>query len=597
MLTKFVSLLMSFILPITGFFYTSVNTVIDSVSEIIFGIPYTAEAIKDDFFSEIDDGDVVSVDKNNGFIKDLVAVFIDSNLSFKEKLNLFGKTGGVVVGWSALADLYVIRFPVMNYSSVNEKCDKISGLDGVVYAMPVTTSKTVLDTTPSDPFDEFDFTVPEWDELNPQGGNWWLEAIQARQAWDYSSRFSQINIGIIDAGYDLDHPELEGKISFPSTRLALRNYQSYHGCHVAGIIGAKHNNDIGIAGICDNSKLICVDWEPTLLQLWNTELAIFFGFSELVKSGAKVINLSLGTAGSKSTDANSFWDEFIVTAAVSIMMSSLLSKGYDFVAVQSAGNGDIAGNPMNANYNGHFAALREENIMTVNGISADEILNRVIVVASADNAGNGNYVQSGFTNVGRTVSISAPGSDVYSCSTDAGYEYLSGTSMAAPVVTGVASLVWSVNPEFSGADVKNIVCSSTESLAVVNRDVEYFYEVDLMDYPMVNAKLAIEETIKRTDSTVGTVSGKIIGEDAAEIVYKEKTYTLFSDGTYSFVAPESSGTATVLDSLGNTLGEFEISIVARGENAAGDYVITPETDTDTDIDTETEIPETTQTDI
>ena len=587
MLTKLVSLLMSFILPITGFLYTSVNTVVDSVSEMIFGIPYTAEAIKDDFFSEIDDGDIITVDKNSGFVKDLVAVFIDGNLAFKEKLTLFGKTGGVVVGWSTLADLYVIRYPVMSFDSVNDKCDKISGIEGVVYAMPVTTSKTVLDYTPADPFDEFDFTVPEWDELNPQGSNWWLEAIQARQAWDYSSYFSQINVGIIDAGFDFDHPELEGKIFFPSDRLALRNYQSYHGCHVAGIIGAKHNNGIGVAGICDNSQLICVDWEPTLLQLWNTELAIFFGFSELVKSGAKVINLSLGTSGSKSTDGNSLWDEFIVTAAVSIMMSSLLSKGYDFVAVQSAGNGDVYGNPMNANYNGHFTALREENIMTVNGITADEILDRVIVVASADNTVNGNYTQSAFTNVGNAVSIAAPGSDIYSCSTDGGYEYLSGTSMSTPIVTGVASLVWSVNPDFSGADIKNIVCSSTESVAVINRDCEYAYKVDLKDYPMVNAKLAVEEAIRRTDSTVGTVSGKIIGEDAAQIVYNEKSYTLFSDGTYSFVSPASGGTATVLDSLGNTLGEFEISVVAGNEISAGEYVINPEP----------EIPETTQSDI
>ena len=51
----------------------------------------------------------------------------------------------------------------------------------------------------------------------------------------------------------------------------------------------------------------------------------------------------------------------------------------------------------------------------------------------------------------------------------------------------------------------------------------------------------------------------------------------------------------MIDNLGNTLGEFEISIVAGTENAAGDYVITPETDSD--IDTETETPETTQTDI
>ncbi len=585
MLTKIISVIMSFVLSVTGFFYTSFTDVIDSVSEMIFGVPYTAEAIKADFFSEIDDNDVVAIDENSGFVEDLIAVFIDDDLSFSEKITLFGKTGGVLVGWSSVADLYVLRYFAMNYNQINSICNKLEQNDGILLAMPVTTSKTVPDTTPGDPFDEFDFTTPEWDELNPQGSNHWLETIQARQAWDYSEYFNKINIGIIDAGFDLDHPEFDGKISFPSSRLANRNYQSFHGCHVAGIIGAKHNG-VGIAGVCDNSQLICIDWEPELLQFWNTELAVFFGFSELVKAGAKVINLSLGTSGSKESDGNGFFDEYIVTAAVSLMMSSLLSKGYDFVAVQSAGNGDYYGNPMNAEYNGHFASLNEKNIFTgFTGISAEEILGRVIVVASSDYDGNGGYVQSGYTNVGKAVSVSAPGSSIYSCSTDGGYEYLSGTSMSAPVVTGVASLVWSVNPDFSGSEVKDIICSSAESFAQINRNCEYVYDVDLMEYPVVNAKLAVEEAIKRTDSTVGTVSGKIIGENAAELVYNGKSHTLFSDGTYSFLASSGSGVAQVLDNLGNEIGSFEITVEAGKEFSAGEYIINsePESEPETEI--------------
>ncbi len=573
MINRIISLIMSAVISVTGFIFTTVNDIIDSVSEMIFGIPYTAEAIKADFFSEIDDSDIIAVDKNSGFVKDLAVVFVDPNLSFSEKTALFSKTGGTLAGWSTVADLYVLRYPAMNYDEVTARCEKLRTYDGILFAMPVTTSKSVLDYTPSDPFDEFDFTTPEWDELNPQGSNWWLEAVQARQAWDYSDYFTKINIGIIDAGYDLDHPEFEGKISFPSGRLAHRNNQSYHGCHVAGIIGAKHNNGVGVAGICDNSQLICVDWEPELLQFWNTELAIFFGFSELVKSGAKVVNLSLGTSGSKTSDGNNFWDEYIVTAALSLMMSSLLSKGYDFIAVQSAGNGDYYGNPMNAEYNGHFTSVWEGNILTYGGITVDDILDRIVVVSSADNDGYGEYTQSFYSNVGSAVTVAAPGEKIYGCSVDGGYEYLSGTSMAAPIVTGIASLVWSVNPEFTGAQVKDIICTSTEDIAKTNELAEYIYDVDLMDYPMVNAKLAVEEAIRRTDKTVGTVSGRIIGENASEIVYNGISHTLFSDGTYSFVDSESSGTAKVLDNFGNEIGSFEINIVTGTEMSAGDYII------------------------
>lgn len=576
MITRIISILMSVIVSVSGMFTASFNKIIDSVTEMIYGVPYSEEAVKSDFFDEIEDDDVITVGENDGFIKDLITVFVDENLSFKERVALFGKTGGALVGWSTVANLYVIRYPAMDYNAVNEKCKNLSQLDEVILAMPVTTSRSVSDSTPDDPFDEYDFSYPEWDELNPQGSNWWLEAIQARQAWDYSGYFNNIDIGLVDAGFDTADPEFEGRIFFPSAKHANRNYPDYHGCHIAGIIGAKRNNSFGIAGICDNSRLICVDWHPGPLQFWNTELAIFFGFADVVKSGAKVVNFSLGTSGSKYEDSNSFWDEYFSSAALSLMMSSLLSKGYDFVAVQSAGNGDYYGEPMNARYNGHFASLRKGNILTFGGFTADDILDRIIVVAAAKHDGFGGYIQSDFTNVGGVVSIAAPGEEIYSCSTDGGYEYLSGTSMAAPMVTGVASLVWSVNPDFTGAEVKRIVCNSTADVARINRDYEYVYEADLMDYPMINAKLAVENAIKLTYSDVGTVSGKIIGENASEIVYNGKSYTLFSDGTYSFVAPESEGTVTVVDINGDEIGAFEITVEAGDETPAGEYIISPE---------------------
>ncbi len=572
MLTRIISFLMSAIMSVSGMFFTSFSKIIDSVTEIFFGIPFTQEAVKSDFLYELDDNDVVAVDDNNGFIKDLIAVFID-DLSFNEKLNLFGELGGMIVGWSAVTDLYVIRYPAMDYKTVNSKCESLLKLDGIVFAMPVTTSRTVLNLTPNDPFDKTDLTDSEWDELNPHGSNWWLEAIQARQAWDYSDYFNKINIGIVDAGYDLEHPELEGKIFFPSNRLANRNNPDYHGTHVAGLIGAKRNNAEGITGVCDNSQLICVDWNPELLQFWNTDLAILFGFADIVKSGAKVVNFSLGTSGAKKSDSNDFWDEYIIPAALSVTMTSLLSKGYDFVAVQSAGNGDYYGEPMNANYNGHFASVHEDNIITFNGVTAEDILSRIIIVSCVDNKGHGEYKQSNFSNVGKTVSLAAPGDKIYSCSPDGGYGYLSGTSMAAPIVTGVASLVWSVNPDFTGADVKEIVCTSTDAVAQINPFYDYSYDVDLVDYPVVNAKLAVEEAIRRTDSQVGTVSGRIIGEKCSEIVYNGRSHTVFSDGTYSFVAPSSSGTVSVLDDYGNEIATFEITVEAGREMSAGEYVI------------------------
>lgn len=572
MLTKLVSLVLSFVMAVTGFITTSFNDVIDSVSEMFFGIPYTLEAIKSDFFNEIDDNDIVELENDSGFINDKIAVFINSDITFSQKIDLFAACGGVLAGWCAPADLYVISYPAMTYEQVLEKCEELEKKEGVELSIPVTAYKTEPDMTPADDFGATADDPNIWDETVPDGINWWLEAIEARSAWDYSDRFSKINIGIVDAGFETEHPELKGKITFPNDKQAGRNIADSHGTHVAGIIAANHNG-MGIAGVCDNSELICIDWMPDIFQFWSTDIAIFFGFSTLVKAGAKVINLSLGTSGSKSSNSSGFIERVIGTAATSYMMASLLSKGYDFVAVQSAGNGDIFGDPVDARHNGHFASLTEDNIFVGSKkVSAQDILNRIIIVASASNNGDGTYTQSDFTNVGSNVSIAAPGEDIYSCSLDGGYETFSGTSMSAPIVTGVASLVWSVNPLFTGAQVKDIVCTSTDSVAEIYTGSEYFYDVELVEYPVVNAKLAVEEAIRRSDSSVGTVSGKIIGS-ADTIVYGEKKYTVYSDGTYSFVANEGSATAEIFDRYGNSTGTFELTVVAGKTTVAEDYNI------------------------
>lgn len=572
MLNRIISVIMSFLISATGVAYSSLNSVIDSVSEMIFGLPLTAQAIKADFLNEITDSDVVELDKDTAYVKNKIAVFIDGEMSFFEKRALFKSCSGTLVGWSAPADIYVIRYPDMTYDETVEKCKCICEKDGVALAMPVLAYKTDKNMTPNDTFGNDSEDLVVWDEKKPGGNNWWLEAICARQAWDYSSYFSKINIGIADAGFQLDHPELAGKISFPNSRLAGRNAPDSHGTHVAGIIGARQNNGVGISGICENSQMICIDWMPDFLQYWNADLAIFFGFSALVKAGAKVINFSLGTSASKTSNSSAIDERLYAPMALSLMMSSLLSKGYDFVAVQSAGNGDFFGNPLDAENNGYFSAVNSGNIFTgFNSVSAQEILDRIIIVGSAEVYNETEFIQSDFSNVGSSIDISAPGKDVYSCSINSDYQDMSGTSMSAPIVTGVASLVWSVNPSFKGSQVKEIVCTSSDKVAQINNDITYIHSVDLQEYPLVNAKLAVEEAIRRTYS-VGTVEGKTDNQAVAEVLYGGVSHTVFSDGTYSFVAPEGSGAVQLLDSDNNVVSSFDITVTAGQTTVVTDDV-------------------------
>ncbi len=572
MLSKLIAVLMSIIMSVTGTAATPLGSVLDTVFELICGIPFTSSAVSDDFLSEFEQSDIGFIDEESGYIKDTLAVFLDGDLGFFDRLGILEECGGVVIGWCAPVELYVIRTSKMSHEQALAASEKLGAIEGVAVAMPLYLSKTQEQTTPDDPFDyeiEDDtmfFENPlEWNEINPDGRNWWLEAIDARQAWDYEGYFQRVNLGVLDSGFDLEHPELEGKISFPNEKRERRNRPSDHGCHVAGIIAAERNNATGISGICDNANLICVDWNPDLFQFWFTEIAIYYGFVEAVQAGAKVVNLSLGISASLSGGRASFYDRAIKPRAMSHMMASLLDKGYDFLVVQSAGNGNEWNEPIDSTNNGHFCSITENTVYTGKyNIPKEEILGRIIVVSAAMNSYNGEFMQASYSNVGAGVDISAPGSLIFSCGDPAinDYTYKSGTSMSAPCVTGVAGLVWSVNPDFTGIEVKEIVVSSTDKVAKINDFTEYLYDVELMEYPMLNAKLAVEEAIRRTDETVGTVSGVITAEDAATVEFGGTQYTVLPDGSFSFVASAGSGTATVRNSAGEAIGDFEISFAA-----------------------------------
>lgn len=584
MLNNIIAFLMSIVISLTGTLYGTLNSLIGAVYSAINGIPYAVQAIKDDFLGDIGSDDIGLIDSETGYVKNTLAVFLDGDMSFKEKSEVLGNCGGAVIGWCTPIELYVIKTASTSHEQALSESERIDALDGVALAMPLYLSKIAEQTTPNDPFDyaaEEDFmaeTPVVWNELSPNGRNWWLEAIDARQAWDYEAYYQPVSIGVLDSGFDLEHPELEGKISFPNAKRERKNRPSDHGCHVAGIIAAERNNATGISGICDHADLICVDWNPdtSSLQFWFTEIAIYFGFTELVQAGAKVINMSLGISASVRMSKASLYDRTIKPRAMSLTMASLLDKGYDFLVVQSAGNGNEWGEPIDSSNNGHFTAITDKNVYTGKyDIPAEEILERIIAVSAAVNDGGGDFVQASYSNVGPYIDIAAPGSMVYSCGDPAisDYTYKSGTSMSAPCVTGIAGLVWSINPDFTGKEVKEILVTATDSVATVNKDKEYQFNVQTMDYPMVNAKLAVEEAIKRTDSTVGTVSGKLPARTAETVEFGGVEYTVLTDGSFSFVSKEGSGTAVVRNGKGEEIGSFELTVTAGETIVLGNIIL------------------------
>lgn len=477
---------------------------------------------KDDVFYEPEEESISTLEDSTTYINDAITVFFSDDATLLDKKKVIKALDGEIVGKVDFMNEYEIKIERSDFYEINNLCDELMENDKVEFASCSLAEKITPDYVPNDPWN-----LTDWDDdaLDRRSlySNWWIKATDTDKAWDYDEYFSDIDVGIVDTGFDPTHEDLEGKIVFPNEFFEKNNAPSYHGNHVAGIIGATQDNEKGLTGIVRDGKLVCIDWEANEEQgqKWNNSARIMTGFVNAVRAGAKVVNFSLGSSG---TIKNGIDRLQIVKDTQgkfnSYYIAKMLQRGYDFICCQSAGNGvyknDKFAYAVDASNNGTFCPITVDNaVKTVKGVTPQEIVDRIIIVAAAKFTGFNTYEQADFSNGGSQVSICAPGYDIYStyykgdgkdynyCS----YAYLNGTSMAAPIVTGIASLVWSVNPSFTGAQVKHFVCDEENTkYEVADSSSELHLPTGTMR--MVNAQLAVEAAIKECEN-YGTVTGRL----------------------------------------------------------------------------------------
>lgn len=477
---------------------------------------------KDDVFYEPEEESISALEDSTTYINDAITVFFSDDATLLDKKKVIKALDGEIVGKVDFMNEYEIKIERSDFYEINNLCDELMENDKVEFASCSLAEKITPDYVPNDPWN-----LTDWDDdaLDRRSlySNWWIKATDTDKAWDYDEYFSDIDVGIVDTGFDPTHEDLEGKIVFPNEFFEKNNAPSYHGNHVAGIIGATQDNEKGLTGIVRDGKLVCIDWEANEEQgqKWNNSARIMTGFVNAVRAGAKVVNFSLGSSG---TIKNGIDRLQIVKDTQgkfnSYYIAKMLQRGYDFICCQSAGNGvyknDKFAYAVDASNNGTFCPITVDNaVKTVKGVTPQEIVDRIIIVAAAKFTGFNTYEQADFSNGGSQVSICAPGYDIYStyykgdgkdynyCS----YAYLNGTSMAAPIVTGIASLVWSVNPSFTGAQVKHFVCDEENTkYEVADSSSELHLPTGTMR--MVNAQLAVEAAIKECEN-YGTVTGRL----------------------------------------------------------------------------------------
>jgi subtilisin family serine protease len=208
-----------------------------------------------------------------------------------------------------------------------------------------------------------------------------------------------------------------------------------HGSHVAGIIAANRANELGVKGVADNVQIMAIRAIPNGDER-DKDVANAIRYA--VDNGAQIINMSFGKEYSPDKE---YVDEAVRYA---------VSKGV--LLVHAAGNDskniDVENNFPTRKYakGGQETALWLE-------------------IGASSWGDNDNFVGK-FSNYGKaTVDVFAPGVDLYSTTPGSKYESLSGTSMAAPVTSGVAALLMSYYPQLTAAQVKDILVKSSVKFA------------------------------------------------------------------------------------------------------------------------------------
>lgn len=263
-----------------------------------------------------------------------------------------------------------------------------------------------------------------------------LGFLKMHKAWSLTLGDPRIAVAFVDTGIDFAHPDLKPKIvkgyNAISKGMTPPQDDNGHGTHVAGLIGAATDNRIGIAGTAPRCPLIPVK----ALQSFSGEhpsgslVDIADGIIWAADNGARIINMSLGGAGSAET----------LRRAVQYA----LSKGV--VVIAAMGNaredrlGDIANYP--AAYPGVIAVGAIDGVLDEGGTKT-----------VSTNVGS-------YSNYGSWISVVAPGTKVFSTLPMAGFggesEYgqKTGTSMSAPIVSGIVALMLSRYPRMTPAEVK-----------------------------------------------------------------------------------------------------------------------------------------------
>jgi subtilisin family serine protease len=432
-------------------------------------VEYAPEEVIVKFKPGISD-EAISDLKSKHAIKSMEKILKDKTVIDKSKINSYG-----------LDRLYLLKLP--KNADVDKVVKKFNEDYNIEYAQPNYIYK--MDATTNDQY--FSYL---WGLHNTgQTGGTADADIDAPEAWDtFTGNF--VVIGVIDTGIQYTHPDLAANIwtnpgEIPGNGIDDDNNgytddvhgwdfanndnnpwdDNGHGTHVAGTIGAVRNNFEGVAGVNPNVKLMALKFLDRKGRGSTANAVKCINYAEM--NNIKITSNSWGGGVFDSA----LYDA-IGAASNSLFVAAAGNEGF---------NNDIIPH-YPSNYN----------------------LDNILSVAASDH----NDARASFSNYGITsVDIYAPGVDILSTYLNKGYAWASGTSMAAPHASGVAGLLFSMNPSSTPIQIKNIIMNSVDPTIenVVSGGRLNAYSALLSAIPTNVAPVAMDDSATTTQDTPVTI--------------------------------------------------------------------------------------------
>jgi len=483
------------------------------------------------YVEDLNVSDIETTEDNIKYLSNLITITFKPNTTMEKARSIIEEIGGTEVGNIALTRRFQVKVPKMEYADLVDFSNRTAGAydeilnvepEYVMETSPYSTGESPVEESligitqpPNDPWSSNGRRAPDfdWDEALPSGVNWNLEAIQAMSAWEYKPFFRDFTVGVIDIGFTQGHDDI--LIRYAND---IR-VEDAHGTHIAGTIGATINNGVGISGVMNKGHVLAytLNTEPipgSPSSFYYTQSEMLYALVSCITNGASVVNVSLGAT---YFDDISALNARILSEGLDYLtvMAALLSEGYDFVIIQAAGNGDTNQQAIDSRYSLSYNAVRAlgsipsndvvNSVLQTYGYGLDDFIDRVIVVGNAENETSSTplFKLDRSSNCGDFVDIAAPGTDIFSTVPGGflrfgGYDYMSGTSMAAPHVAAVAAMAWSTNPRIRGSVIKKILTENYLYIATAHHDST----MPGYQYPLVNAKLAIEAALAWTPTYI-----------------------------------------------------------------------------------------------